>query len=1432
MDADQLKAVLKSVEKTHADTLKKVMEQFKTEQESDRQRRYQEQENRKKWEESSEKKLKESEEKVKALEARLSQAGENLVVAPSNGTATQQALPHLAHVKPPSALRGDATLLDFNCWYQSWTDFSTLIGMSKFSQKEQLGMFRSALSNDVKKTIQFTLGIKNDTDKPVEDIISLLKDHIKKDRNIYLHRYTLMQRKQQDGEKFDHYLAELKTLAENTDPCEHCKDQHLTTLVICGLRDSSVRQKLLGTSEELTLDKVAQACRSSETAKAAERDFNKMSSKAVNKTSHMKGPGSQAKSQGQQKNGKPKCKKCNKNHDGSAKCPAANFNCNFCKEKGHYGVCCPKKGQQAKGGDKKLAQIKIRHVQFGHEAPQTEVQFKRPAQKEYKATMVTPDSAAEGTVAGPGFLKQLGIKKSQLKQPEGRLVGVTGNPLECIGMYKVKFKLNEMETEDIVYICPHEKGVLLSWYACQNLGILHKDYPGQLVVQKVSVPDRVSLLGGVPESPTAPEIQDIEAKLKDMYKDVFDQNTFLPIMDGEPMKIHLKDNAKPYNQISARAVPYAQREAVKKELDKMVELGVAEPMGDEPSTWCHPLVVVSKKEKGALRVTVDLTKLNDQVQRVVYPTLTPKDAVTAIPPGMKYFTTLDATKGYWQVALEKESQDLTTFITPWGRYRHLRAPMGFISTGDEYCRRGDLALQGIQNVKKVVDDILTYSPDFRSHVASTIQLLDKCREHKITLNPKKFVFAKPEVEYVGYRLGSVGIKADPSKLKAIAEFPAPTCRKDLNTFMGMVKYLGNFSNEIAAAAGPLRPLLSMKNEFLWLPEHLRAFGEVKKTMTSPPILAHFDVARKTVLQTDASRLNGLGYVLLQLHDDGYKLVECGSRFISETESRYSMVELELLAIVWAVTKKLRVYLAGLPEFKVITDHRPLLSILNEQTLDVVESPRIQRLKEKLSMYNFKVEWQKGSEHCMPDALSRFPVNNPQPDDLIDEEELQLEVKALKIRSASLVGDDDVIPESHLVDQNLERVKEAAASDNEYRLLKKTVEDGFPESRQKLVPEVAPFWNIKDELCVVDTLVMYGRRIVMPRSLRLDTLKRLHASHQGIEKTRRRAQQTVYWPGISADIKNTVGNCTACQERLPSLQQETYLCDPMPLVPFAEVAADLFTHAGKQYLAAVDRLSGWPCVWPLRLDTSTTKVKKCLREMFVTYGVPSRLRSDGGPQFTSQEFENFVKIWDVEHQTSSPHYPQSNGLAESGAVKTMKNLVAKCTTNGVLDEDQLCQGLIEFRNTPKSGGKSPAQVVFGRDIKSIVPQMPLKDSWIAVQERRDSGYFDVQEHYNKRAKDLGDLNPGREVFIQNELTKRWDKTGTVIEKLDYRSYLIRLPSGRTWVRNRRFIRPKWIDRNAGKAPTPVETSDNQEQEKQEPRRSTRNRRQPTRLQVNG
>ena len=137
---------------------------------------------------------------------------------------------------------------------------------------------------------------------------------------------------------------------------------------------------------------------------------------------------------------------------------------------------------------------------------------------------------------------------------------------------------------------------------------------------------------------------------------------------------------------------------------------------------------------------------------------------------------------------------------------------------------------------------------------------------------------------------------------------------------------------------------------------------------------------------------------------------------------------------------------------------------------------------------------------------------------------------------------------------------------------------------------------------------------------------------------------------------------------------------------------------------------------------------------------------------------------------------------------MKALVAKCTSDGVLDQDTFARGLIEYRNTPKSNGKSPAEVVYGREIRSIVPQMPFKNSWLAVQEQHDYNR-DSRDRYDRTAKDLRTLAVGTEVYIQDDLTLRWDRVGTIVERQRWRSYLVRLPSGRTIVRNRRFLRPK-------------------------------------------
>ena len=186
------------------------------------------------------------------------------------------------------------------------------------------------------------------------------------------------------------------------------------------------------------------------------------------------------------------------------------------------------------------------------------------------------------------------------------------------------------------------------------------------------------------------------------------------------------------------------------QLSSMVSKGVIEkvPVG-ESLTWCHPMVVVPKKSSAEPRITVDLTGLNKYVEHPAYPTRVPSEVVASVPPGMKYFTTLDSRHGYWQIPLDEASSKLTTFITPWGAYRFRRNVMGLISAGDEHNRRGDEALAGLENVQKVVEDVLIYDTDLEAHVGRVREVIRRCSEHGITLHPGKFVLGYPQSATAG-----------------------------------------------------------------------------------------------------------------------------------------------------------------------------------------------------------------------------------------------------------------------------------------------------------------------------------------------------------------------------------------------------------------------------------------------------------------------------------------------------------------------------------------------------------------------------------------------------------------------------------------------------------------------------------------------------------
>ena len=221
-------------------------------------------------------------------------------------------------------------------------------------------------------------------------------------------------------------------------------------------------------------------------------------------------------------------------------------------------------------------------------------------------------------------------------------------------------------------------------------------------------------------------------------------------------------------------------------------------------------------------------------------------------------------------------------------------------------------------------------------------------------------------------------------------------------------------------------------------------------------------------------------------------------------------------------------------------------------------------------------------------------------------------------------------------------------------------------------------------------------------MRHQTLQELHSSHQGAVRTKMRAQGIVYWPGINNDIENTILSCKQCQDHLPANPKEPITQKPKPGRPFQEIAVDFCSHAGHDFLIVVDCYTDWPDIIHMGHDTTAMQLNKTLMGVFCRTGAPDAVWSDEGPQFTSKLFNDFAKDWGFRQRTSSPHYPQSNGKAES-TVKSMKKIIRSVWKRNHLDQQELARALLQYRNTPSLRDKlSPAQKLYGHPIQDLLP----------------------------------------------------------------------------------------------------------------------------------
>ena len=416
-------------------------------------------------------------------------------------------------------------------------------------------------------------------------------------------------------------------------------------------------------------------------------------------------------------------------------------------------------------------------------------------------------------------------------------------------------------------------------------------------------------------------------------------------------------------------------------------------------------------------------------------------------------------------------------------------------------------LAGLPGVQCYLDDIIVYGKDESEHDRHLNNVLKKLQDAGLRLNPSKCQFHLSELSYLGHCVSSKGLAPDDSHVKAILEAPAPTDVSRLRSVLGMTNYYAKFVPNYATVVEPMRRLLHKDVPFEWGAEQQEAYDKVKSKIAQRVVLGLFNPNLPTVVTTDASDY-GLGAVLSQVKGGQEIPLAFVSRSLSPAERKYSTGEKEALACVWACNKWYT-YLWG-RHFVLRTDHKALVTMLSTRGTGR-QTMRIARWSAQLLQFDYTVEYKAGRENFVADALSRLPLGDEEWSDVVDEEEYVL--NQVKVDSPVTVKE----------------LQDATNNDQILIQVRKYIEEGWPGNHKSYPPEVKPYLVLKEELSVVDDIVMRGNRIVIPTSLQAKFVDFAHSAHQGIVRTKQRLRETYWFPRIDKIVEEKIKTCVTCQE---------------------------------------------------------------------------------------------------------------------------------------------------------------------------------------------------------------------------------------------------------------------------------------------------------------